>query len=698
MPYSLLLLGLGTKKEAAMRENESHYRIIFEHSNDAIFLMDPERNRILEANPKARDLLGYDQTELDMLHPQNLFEDRRLFRDFMRSVLSKNSGQTDALNFLTRCGKLIPTEISASGFFDSQNLRMVLFIARDIAERREAENKVAQLERRKQWILNSAGEGIYGLDLEGRVTFINPTAARLLGYEVGELQGEFLHESVHHTRVDGQPYAGDDCPICSSYRDGQVCEVEDELFWRKDGQSIPVEYVSTPALDENGEVVGAVVTFKDITQRKKAEKDLGESEERFRAIFNTVGDAIVIRDLDSDEAVDVNGKMCEMFGFSRKDTLKLNLSDISWEQSEEAADMLRRYRDKARVGIPQTFEWQVRRRSGRSFWVEVHMKRADIAGMDRILVVLRDITLRKEAEQEALDLNRDLERRVKERTAQLEAAQAKLVENAHRAGMADIASSVLHNVGNVLTSVSTSSQVITGTMNNAIPDRVGMANRLLAECLQNEGLGNNPKGEQLMTYYSLIEKSLLKERNIIRENSERIESKIELIRDVILAQQTYASRGFQSEELTLLQVVEEALSIQQNDILNHQVKVDLDFGDNPKIYVQKNKLIHVLVNLLKNAFEAMPSDKNVTITGVNSGRFAYLKIRDTGRGIHPDHLDRIFSHGFTTKKKGHGFGLHTCANAMTEMGGSIWAESDGPGKGATFVLKFDLEKKYRAAS
>ena len=129
------------------------------------------------------------------------------------------------------------------------------------------------LEQQNALILAAAGEGIYGLDTEGLTTFVNPAAARLLGWSVDELLEQPMHALLHHTRTDGSPYPRDTCPIYAAFKDGQVHQVQDEVFWRRDGTSFPVEYVSTP-IEEEGELVGAVVVFRDVTARREAETQL----------------------------------------------------------------------------------------------------------------------------------------------------------------------------------------------------------------------------------------------------------------------------------------------------------------------------------------------------------------------------------------------------------------------------------------
>ena len=131
-----------------------------------------------------------------------------------------------------------------------------------------------QLRQKTELILKSAGEGIYGLDQNGNTTFVNPAAAQMLGWQPDDLLGKPQHAIIHHTRADGTPYTKEKCPIYAAFKDGLIHTVDDEIFWRKDGTSLPVEYTSTPIRDDDNNLVGAVVTFRDITERKQAEKAL----------------------------------------------------------------------------------------------------------------------------------------------------------------------------------------------------------------------------------------------------------------------------------------------------------------------------------------------------------------------------------------------------------------------------------------
>lgn len=139
------------------------------------------------------------------------------------------------------------------------------------------------LRRQHELILNSVGEGVYGLDRQGKVTFVNPAAAKMIGWQVKELIGKSMHAVLHHSKPDGQPYPVHECPIYEAFRDGRIHRANTEVFWRKDGSSFPVEYISTPMQDEQGSLVGTVVAFQDITQRKWAEAVLQRTNEELEA-------------------------------------------------------------------------------------------------------------------------------------------------------------------------------------------------------------------------------------------------------------------------------------------------------------------------------------------------------------------------------------------------------------------------------
>lgn len=142
---------------------------------------------------------------------------------------------------------------------------------------RNAINELEQLQKHEELILKSVGEGVYGLDTKGHTTFVNDTAANMLGWQLEDLIGERQHDIIHHTKQDGSHYEAKDCPIYAAFKDGKVHRVDTEVFWRKDGTCFPVEYISTPMRDDKGKLMGAVVAFSDITRRKEADRAIQKS-------------------------------------------------------------------------------------------------------------------------------------------------------------------------------------------------------------------------------------------------------------------------------------------------------------------------------------------------------------------------------------------------------------------------------------
>jgi formate hydrogenlyase transcriptional activator len=265
----------------------------FEFGIAPTLLLDPHADLILDANPAACTLLGYDrallrQTKVSALHAGQL----PALIVFTQAVLDKGAFWTSALTprhatgqtlRLEYAGALVPGDgrslvLLTMSDLDARRRRYVDAAAEDhmrggIATWQRVERVFQDIERENQLILRAAGEGIYGVNAEGKTTFVNPAAERMLGWGAEELVGKEIHPIVHHTHHDGRHYPDHDCPIYAAFRDGAVHQVEGEVFWRKDGTPVWVEYTSTPIRDR-GVVVGAVIVFRDVSQRREADEKL----------------------------------------------------------------------------------------------------------------------------------------------------------------------------------------------------------------------------------------------------------------------------------------------------------------------------------------------------------------------------------------------------------------------------------------
>ena len=281
----------------------------------------------------------------------------------------------------------------------------------------------------------------------------------------------------------------------------------------------------------------------------------------------------------------------------------------------------------------------------------------------------------------------------KKAEAKLKAAQAELIENAHRAGMADIAAGTLHNVGNLLNSVKTSTQTVFEKIDRLPLLEFKKANEYLRDHINGDAA--DPELRKLTDYYLTLEKGLETDQQAVTEELIRLKSKVDDIVNVIASQQRFAGFGGFSEEYSLERLIMDVLEIESPTLNALNIKIDTRFDEVPNTRIQKTKLLHVLINLIKNAEDALVNvNKNrrkIAIELMRDETEVIIRVSDNGSGISTEHQKKIFTHGFTTKAEGFGFGLHSCAIYMDDMKGKIWMESKGAGEGSSFFLSLPLD-------
>ncbi|RIH87845.1 Phytochrome-like protein cph1 [Calidithermus terrae] len=283
--------------EALLQQSELKHRRLFETVPLGVVYHDRE-GRIISANPAAQRILGLSLEQLQGLTSLDprwraVREDGSDFPgEEHPAMVALRTGQPvrDTLMgvFHPGLGEYRWISVDATPLFEEGVSRpaQVYAVFRDVTEQRRAQQAVRESENRLRLILESVGEGVYGIDAEGRCTFINPAAARMLGYAPEEVLGQDMHRLVHHARPDGEPYPVEECPIHRALGSLQGCRVENEVFWRKDGTPVAVEYSAQPMI-EQGQVRGAVISFVDVTERRRAETALRESEARFRTMADS---------------------------------------------------------------------------------------------------------------------------------------------------------------------------------------------------------------------------------------------------------------------------------------------------------------------------------------------------------------------------------------------------------------------------
>jgi signal transduction histidine kinase len=287
---------------------------------------------------------------------------------------------------------------------------------------------------------------------------------------------------------------------------------------------------------------------------------------------------------------------------------------------------------------------------------------------------------------------------------ELRKTQAKLVSTARQAGMAEIATNVLHNVGNVLNSVNISAELVSSQVRGSKAQGLGKVAHLMNEHVDDlsDFLTRDQKGKMLPDYLLRLAEVVTAEQQGIIEELEQLTRGINHIKDIVAAQQSYAGTSSVFEPVLVKDLVEEAVKMSASSLSHHQVTVVKELADVPMLSIDKRRVLEILINLISNAKQAMGGvpGRQYQITlrlHWEQGHMVKIQVADNGEGIAPENLTRIFSHGFTTRKDGHGFGLHSCVIAAREMGGSLTAHSEGVGKGATFTLELPIKVTEEAA-
>jgi len=277
------------------RTEALRWRSVFENSAIGVAVADLN-GRVLSTNANYQKMLGYTESEfqgisfLDITHEDHREANWALVTELLEG--KRDQFQIEK-QYRRKDGSLVWVRNNVSLIRDGESApRFMLALSEDITERKQAEEALQQSDERARLILNSAAEGIFGCDSHGTCLFCNTAAAQLLGYDAAEqLIGQNMHALEHHTRKDGTPFPIDDCPIYLGFLENRGVHIDDDIFWKKDGSSFPVEYWSHPLIRE-GKTVGAVVTFLDITERKTAEEAVRLSEQRTHTLLE-INNAII---------------------------------------------------------------------------------------------------------------------------------------------------------------------------------------------------------------------------------------------------------------------------------------------------------------------------------------------------------------------------------------------------------------------
>lgn len=500
--------------------------------------------------------------------------------------------------------------------------------------REKAEAERMRLANHIRLLLESTEEGIYGIDADGRCSFINPAAARMLGYEAEELIGRKMHTMIHHHYPDGGEYPEKDCPIQRAHRVNIACHVGDEVFWRKNGSQLPVEYSACPIVDE-GKVTGAVVTFSDITARKDAEEKLRRVMSNARCI---VWDARVAEQgegLDWDMHFHYDDFLQREFGIvpreneSHAQMWMRVLSAIPGQLDRMNAVSYAAIRRNDR-GFQQDF--QIIAQDGARRWLREDVSITPLArGHWHLVGVAVDGTELKRAEEARLQA---------ERLAVIGSMSAKMA----------------HEIRNPLGSVLLNLSLMQDEM---------------------QALNIRPEGEGEEVY------------RLMRSMDSQLQRVERIIQDYLRFAKMPKVRR---EPTQLNELLSRELGNMKATFEKHRVRVQMELDPTlPQINADEAQVWEAILNLTRNAMEVMPEGGSLRYRTARDRDFACLTIADSGPGMSEETRANLFKPFFTTKKGGTGLGLPLVLQILGEHGGRVECES-AVGRGTTFHLFFPLPK------
>lgn len=583
-------------------------------------------------------------------------------------------------------------------------------------ERRVAERtrKLAESEANYSSLVNQMPAGIFRKDKEGRYVFVNSWFCRFKDARPEDYLGKLPHE-VAGRNAPARGETDSETAILAMtgilhhdqiLQNGRQIQCEEQKT-SSDGQVAYFHAVKSGVYGPDGTIVGSQGILLDVTQRKLAEAGLAYERDLLKALLDQSPDSIYFKDRQSRFVRVSRSELLNLFQIALTNhdhsgaaeteaplpehlaNLELfqeyviGKSDADFYKPELAARFGLDEQQVIRTGKPLVGKVeQVIGSNGQATWLLTtktpwYNQSGEIIGT---FGTSRNITDLKAAE------------------AKVSEAHQRLLETSRQAGMAEVATSVLHNVGNVLNSVNVSTTLVLDLVKKSKLNSLGRLAAVVHENRDNLAafFTTDPRGAQLPGYLSKLAEHITGEQAQLTTEIELTRKNIEHIKDIVSMQQSYAKVSGVVEKVKVTELVDDALRMNAGALTRHGVKLFRDYPTEVvEGHLERQKVLQILVNLIRNAKyacdESGRTDKRLTMqVRVANGCLQIIAL-DNGVGIPAENLTRIFNHGFTTRQHGHGFGLHSGALAAREMGGSLTAQSDGPGTGARFILDLPLQ-------
>jgi len=525
--------------------------------------------------------------------------------------------------------------------------------------------------------LEHAPVGIAFANRDGSYRHCNRTFCAMLGYSAGELTGRSIASIT----------AAEDLPPTAEGLErlwrAEITHLDiEKRYLRKDGSPLWVRV--TTSLSGGGAPPECTVEFlRDISARKRIAGELLQNQTLLATVIAELPLALLACDVDG-RVTHYNRVAAKLWGISTETT---GASRPAYPITSQV------FRPDGKTPVPREQRALACALRGENVTDLEHVvvtpeqavrtvlssgRRLIGPGGERLgaAVVSQDITERRHADQELEEVNKQL------------------LLASRQAGMAEVATNVLHNVGNVLNSVNVSASLAAERIKKSKCAGLVRVAELLSAQSDLATFMSGPQGQHLPAFLQELASELLAERDASVAELGALRANVEHIKEIVAMQQGHARRGGITDTLDMRTLVEDSLRMNEGAFSRHGVTIVRDFAEVPLIQVDKHRVLQILVNVIRNAkyacAEMTGGEKRVTVRVRATPSSILVTVHDTGIGIPPENLERIFNHGFTTRADGHGFGLHRSALAARESGGSLYAESGGIGQGATFTLTLPL--------
>jgi PAS domain S-box-containing protein len=529
--------------------------------------------------------------------------------------------------------------------------------------------------------VEDAPVGIAFADREGRYRYCNRAFCAMLFFDSEELKGESMASLTHAADLESTT-AG----LERLWR-GEIAHLDiEKRYLRKSGGALWVHATTSLVSGGSPEPECSVEFLLDISSQKQMAAALLQNQTLLATVIAELPIALVACDVRG-QVTHHNRAAADLLGIPSAETDRAaprNPYPLTSQvyMADGATPVPREDRPLARALLGDTVsdaEFVIVRPDGARRTVLSRAQRMMGQAGQPLggLAVIEDITERRLAE------------------AELERAHKQLMVASRQAGMAEVATNVLHNVGNVLNSVNVSASIVSERVGRSKCTGLARVAALLREhAADPTAFLTGPQGRHLPVYLRELAAELIAERDVAVAELAVLRGNVEHIKEIVAMQQSYARLGGVTDIIDIRTLVEDSLRMNEGAITRHGITLVRDFQNVPLITVDKHKVLQILVNLIRNAKyacdESGNAEKRVTVRVRAADATLLITVTDSGVGIPPENLERIFRHGFTTRKDGHGFGLHSCALAAKDLGGSLQAESAGPGHGATFTLTLPL--------